>query len=172
MISIVCIQAAILCSDSLKNKKITLQGIFYHNKQTRYVYEDAIFSSMEKPSSIKNFTLRIFYKACSDWQDYKYADDMSLIRPKLDFRLLFIHLVINTFVFQDKELEVFYINKTRLMHAFKAIHPITFFRSNYPIENLFGLSFLLRDGRIFAFRHEKGILTFIFTKRIYPKDSF
>lgn len=132
-----------------------LQGVFYHQNRTIIVYNDVIFAAHEKLSSIYNFTLHFYFNACSKWTDYNYLSDNTLLKEKLNFVLLYIHLFIETFVFQDKLFNVYYTKGNDLEHALKAEFAATFLVYTHERSLFFGLSFFHKDKKVKVFQHEK-----------------
>lgn len=141
----------------MKDKKIELQGAFYHNNLTILVYEDSMYGAIEKLQPINNFTLNVYFYPCSHWKNYSYQSDMSAIKPKLHFRLLYVHLFVDVFVFQDKDLNVHYLRNNEFKFVLKAHYGFTFLRFNDELENFYGLSFFTKEEKVFAFSHSKGM---------------
>ena len=89
------------------------------------------------------------------WKDYSFVSDMSTVKEKFTFDLLYVHKVHETFVFQSTDYSVYYINASDLVMITKLRNGYTFLTTGSSGR---GTSFYMEDGNVKAYHHKRSML--------------
>lgn len=132
--------------DKNKANQLVLNGLWKTVNNTMVIVENGNVYIVEQ---FKLTEYIVWPSACCLWNEYEYTDQFELYKNQLVFNMTYITKMNNDFVFQDDELQVYYVRNDTI-NSFMAIYPTTFISDGV---DGYGMSFFLINETVKGYIH-------------------